>query len=177
MINGLLLLININSQTMKRSSMLEAHPSQLTQNSSLSGGGSNVSKTSVTSSNSASVSQFAFNLETLALPVSPSTPQDHRNAKKLSKTIDAQLKIDAKLKKAAVSVILLGTADSGKSTIFRQLSLFYGAPFTVEEREKAHRHIIRIIRQNFLRLVKGLNLLKQLHLIDVEGLQVHSVLP
>ncbi|KAI9199719.1 guanine nucleotide binding protein, alpha subunit [Polychytrium aggregatum] len=50
-----------------------------------------------------------------------------------SKSIDVQIKQDAKAKANAIKLLLLGSGESGKSTILKQFRLVYGEGFTADE--------------------------------------------
>ncbi|KAI9345811.1 guanine nucleotide binding protein, alpha subunit [Zopfochytrium polystomum] len=54
---------------------------------------------------------------------------------KASKKIDKEIQEDASKRKRTARVLILGTGDSGKSTVLKQLKLLYGSDFTPAERD------------------------------------------
>lgn len=77
---------------------------------------------------------------------------ERKEAKIRSNQIDKVLKSEAALAKKdeeSKKVILLGTGNSGKSTILRQVALIHGNGFTTKEMEDYKRAIFKIIRENF----------------------------
>jgi transcriptional regulator of acetoin/glycerol metabolism len=110
----------------------------------------------------------------------PGRPERAKEKEK-SMQIDKQLKAAAASKKKVeentLNVILLGTADCGKSTLLRQLTIMYGGGFTEKERDDNKRYIFKILKANFLRLyealaVKGLD--AQLHIDDLKAIVNNS---
>jgi adenylate kinase family enzyme len=67
-------------------------------------------------------------------------------------------------------VILLGTADSGKSTILRQLVLINGSGFSAAEKDDYRRAIWRLIRDNLQRLYKAIEASDFAEDIDISSL-------
>jgi G-protein alpha subunit len=86
--------------------------------------------------------------------------EKEKDPKKQSQEIDMQLKKDAaQMKKDAVAVrkvILLGTGDSGKSTILRQLTIIHGPGFSQKERYKYRTSIFQLVKTNFIKLFQAI---------------------
>jgi len=60
---------------------------------------------------------------------------------KISKHIDKQIKTDLKEVKDDIKLLLLGTGESGKSTIMKQMKVIHQEGFTQDEREEQIPHI------------------------------------
>jgi ATPase subunit of ABC transporter with duplicated ATPase domains len=108
--------------------------------------------------------------------ITPLTKDEVKKAKKRSNMIDKQLKTESILFKKELNqerkIIILGTADSGKSTLLRQITLLHGPGFS-DERDEYRLIIWEITRLNFLKLhdaIKENNLVKQV--IGVAELKV-----
>jgi GTPase SAR1 family protein len=101
---------------------------------------------------------------------------DVRSAKQLSSSIDRQLKADAALMKkeqaGSSRIILLGTADSGKSTVLRQLVLIHGSGFSAPEIQQYRNAIWRTVKMNFERLYRAIAKRRILNIINIAGLKV-----
>jgi len=89
-----------------------------------------------------------------------SSAQDAQEVKE-SEKIDEQLRTTAQQVTNEVRLLLLGTGESGKSTIARQMKIIHKDGFTAEERQEYRGHII----SNVLHSVKMLSLeFNKLHL-------------
>lgn len=66
-----------------------------------------------------------------------------RRARAVSHAIDQQLKKDAQAARAdkASRILLLGSGDSGKTTVLKQMKILHGGGFSAAERDR-YRHII-----------------------------------
>lgn len=79
-------------------------------------------------------------------------------AEERSRLIDEQLKRDWQLMKASKPqnpLILLGSGDSGKSTVLKQLKLLYGGGFAKEEAIEYKKAAIKNIIDNMTLLVQA----------------------
>jgi GTPase SAR1 family protein len=74
-----------------------------------------------------------------------STPEDRRNREIAKKQKEAKQK-DEQIYK----LLLLGAGESGKSTLFKQMTINYKAPYTSEEKERYARIIMDNIHESLL---------------------------
>ena len=70
----------------------------------------------------------------------------------LSRSIDIQLDLDRESQIDNVKLLLLGTGESGKSTVFKQLRLLYGNGYTIIERQQ----FLLFMRQNSIETMEKL---------------------
>ncbi|KAJ3155593.1 guanine nucleotide-binding protein subunit alpha [Geranomyces variabilis] len=92
------------------------------------------------------------------------SPATRRRARAHSNEIDAQIKKDAAAKRDDKSskILLLGSGDSGKTTVLKQMKILHGAGFSAAERAGYK----RIIAQNILESMKAL--VEALEPLDLE---------
>ena len=85
------------------------------------------------------------------------TATEMKLSRKRSAFIDKELRDEAgRIKRdQGHEVILLGTSDSGKSTMMRQIALIHGTGFTATEREVYKSGIFNLLRQNSARLFQA----------------------
>lgn len=73
-----------------------------------------------------------------------------RTAKKQNKAIEKYLKEEQKKKKGEIKLLLLGTSESGKSTIVKQIRNLYMNGYTEDERKDwipvLHSNVIEVIK-------------------------------
>ncbi len=83
-----------------------------------------------------------------------------QQAKRISQKIDKELKLAKEAndleKSNKLKVLLLGSADSGKTTVLKQLKILYGTGFTNEERVTMKAKVKRNLIHNMKLLVNGL---------------------
>ena len=79
---------------------------------------------------------------------------DEIEARKKAKAIDANMAGNARRDADKVKLLLLGAGESGKSTIFKQMKLIYGAEYTAQERESFATTIYANLNQTVYILVK-----------------------
>ncbi|KAJ6249076.1 g protein alpha i subunit [Anaeramoeba flamelloides] len=84
----------------------------------------------------------------------------YRKEKKKARKLDQQLQISKDQKAKEANILLLGTGDSGKSTMVKQLQILYNNGFSQKEIQDYKRVIqdtIRFSMQNLLRSCEELN--------------------
>ena len=79
---------------------------------------------------------------------------------KIDQTIKSEHQ--AKLKQMNRDVVILGSADSGKTTYLRQITLYYGSQFSSHQVEQFKWGILRSIRKNIVILYQALLVSKRL---------------
>ncbi|KAJ3188171.1 guanine nucleotide-binding protein subunit alpha [Gaertneriomyces sp. JEL0708] len=101
------------------------------------------------------------------------SPAARRQAKKISDEIDQQLKKD-KAEQAAIKgpkLLLLGSSDSGKTTVLKQMQILHGNGFSTQERHAYRRRIFNNILESMQALIGGLQQLGVA--LPEEGAQQH----
>lgn len=91
-----------------------------------------------------------------------SSPQIQQQVK-ISKQLDAGLASEAKADKKKIKLLLLGTGESGKSTVFKQMKVIYGKQFSSQERKQNLPTIYANIIGNMHILIKSA---RKFNLID-----------
>jgi G-protein alpha subunit len=108
-------------------------------------------------------------------PFVPLSPTEIKDQRQRSSLIDKELKEEAarvRLEEGnTYKVVLLGTGDSGKSTILRQLILIHGTGFNDKEKNDYRRAIWRVIRVNFNLLCKAIVISEMVDKLGITGLQ------
>ncbi|KAI9333281.1 guanine nucleotide binding protein, alpha subunit [Obelidium mucronatum] len=89
-----------------------------------------------------------------------SAPSEDRAAIAVSKEIDKRLKAEQEISSTAVKLLLLGTGETGKSTILKQLKLIHGIGFSEDERRTFRSAIILNVITCAKTLVKAMTTLK-----------------
>lgn len=93
-----------------------------------------------------------------------STVSEDTVERKRNQRIEARQKAQQKKNDAKIKMLLLGAGESGKSTIFKQMRILYGAPRTEDE----IRMFGVVVRSNVVVLVKKLlHLIKDMDLEDM----------
>jgi guanine nucleotide-binding protein subunit alpha len=75
--------------------------------------------------------------------------------KSTNDAIDLQLKKEASRSRNEVKLLLLGSGESGKSTILKQMTLIHGTGYTIKERVLYREIIFQNVVQNMQALVYG----------------------
>jgi len=65
-----------------------------------------------------------------------STSAEEKAAKRASKDIEKQMNRHFEIENSKVKLLLLGAGESGKSTIFKQMRVLFGAPLTEDEKQQ-----------------------------------------
>ncbi|KAJ3078103.1 guanine nucleotide-binding protein subunit alpha, partial [Quaeritorhiza haematococci] len=89
-------------------------------------------------------------------------PSTRRLAKKISDQIDEQIRRDriAQMQIRGPKILLLGSADSGKTTVLKQMKILHGNGFTSDERKDFRRKILDNIVDSIRALVNALDILQ-----------------
>jgi hypothetical protein len=74
-----------------------------------------------------------------------------------SQLLDADMRNTRRLEENKVKLLLLGAGESGKSTIFKQMKLLYGAPFTEDEANYIADVIYENVVSTMVMLVEGVD--------------------
>eukprot|EP01132_Coremiostelium_polycephalum_P002066 gene2066-2550_t len=91
----------------------------------------------------------------------PTSPMMRLKEQKLiSKQIEKQLKSEKKIMDNELKLLLLGTGDSGKSTVVKQMKILHMKGYTEEERKSHLPFIYRNIIEIFYSLIHGCSVLK-----------------
>ena len=77
---------------------------------------------------------------------------ESRAAETRSKEIEQQMQVDAEKERQVRKILLLGPAEAGKSTLFKQMKQLYGEGFSAVDRQS---HVV-IILANLLRAMRAL---------------------
>lgn len=87
------------------------------------------------------------------------SPDSRRRAKQISEQIDEQLKRERaeQLATKGPRILLLGSADSGKTTVLKQMKILHGDGFSQEERMVFRRRILDNILDSMRSLVHALH--------------------
>ena len=83
--------------------------------------------------------------------------EEEREEARIAKQIDRQQNQDMKAEQKKVKMLLLGTGESGKSTVFKQMKVLYGAPLTIEEQ----RHYTQVVYSNVISAIKVLCIMSE----------------
>ncbi|XP_016968874.1 G protein alpha q subunit-like [Drosophila rhopaloa] len=78
--------------------------------------------------------------------------EESRRRKRINEEIDLQLRLDKKNAHRELKILLLGTAESGKSTFFKQMRIIYGNGFS----DKNKRSYIKLVFQNIFMAMQSL---------------------
>lgn len=79
-----------------------------------------------------------------------------KELRRRSKLIDKELKKSDKVLKATIKLLLLGTGESGKSTILKQMRIIHAAKFTIEEKLEKIYDIKSNIRDSILSILEAM---------------------
>lgn len=80
-----------------------------------------------------------------------------KESKKRSKIIEKELKKSGKIFKSTIKLLLLGTGESGKSTVLKQMRIIHTSKFTVEERREKIDDIKSNIRDSILSILEAMD--------------------
>ncbi|XP_052840468.1 G protein alpha q subunit-like [Drosophila gunungcola] len=77
---------------------------------------------------------------------------ESKNRKRINDEIERQLRLDQRNANRELKLLLLGTAESGKSTFFKQMRIIYGNGFS----EKKKREYIKLVFQNIFMAMQSM---------------------
>merc|ERR1719471_313111 len=80
------------------------------------------------------------------------TRRKYEAEKAVNKELDRMMKRDSQQNRKLVKLLLLGAGESGKSTLFKQMTIIHGKGFSVE----ARRELAAVIHRNILVCAKKL---------------------
>jgi GTPase SAR1 family protein len=80
-----------------------------------------------------------------------------KESKKRSKMIEKELKKSGKIFKSTIKLLLLGTGESGKSTVLKQMRIIHTSKFTIEERKEKINDIKSNIRDSILSILEAMD--------------------
>ena len=81
-----------------------------------------------------------------------------KECKKRSKIIEKELKKSGKILKSTIKLLLLGTGESGKSTVVKQMRLIHTSKFTLKERQEKVNDIKSNIRDSILSILDAMQM-------------------
>ena len=81
-----------------------------------------------------------------------------KECKKRSKLIEKELKKSGKILKSTIKLLLLGTGESGKSTVVKQMRLIHTSKFTLKERQEKVNDIKSNIRDSILSILDAMQI-------------------
>jgi GTPase SAR1 family protein len=79
-----------------------------------------------------------------------------KESKKRSKQIEKELKRSGKVFKSTIKLLLLGTGESGKSTVLKQMRIIHTSKFSIEERREKINDIKSNIRDAILSILDSM---------------------
>lgn len=80
-------------------------------------------------------------------------------AKLINDRIEKQLKMDKRHLKNQIRILLLGTGESGKSTLIKQMRIIHGVGYSIAERSEFIDLILENIKSSMFTLLDAMNLL------------------
>jgi GTPase SAR1 family protein len=113
------------------------------------------------SKNSNSVTNYSFNSASIdGNPDRCLTKEEMRRQRKdndkRSKEIDSKLRKESKIFKSTINLLLLGTGESGKSTIIKQMRIIHTSRYTRQERHDKLIDIKSNIRDSILSIIESM---------------------
>ncbi|KAK5577792.1 hypothetical protein RB653_002740 [Dictyostelium firmibasis] len=96
---------------------------------------------------------------TLSPPMSPSLLTRYREQKAVNKQIEKQLKEEKKIMDSELKLLLLGTGDSGKSTVVKQMKILHLEGYSQEERINQRQFVYRNIIEIAYSIIRGCGIL------------------